>query len=301
MFDYSPEPARLQGRSARSLEPIILARLIAGLNKLPSWWRLVPCINKRPLGKEWQKNYFSPQTLYHCLSQEGKVWVRGRQGLFAAVPNGYSLLCGRQVNGHYLIAIDCDSIEAINRLQQVGLPKTVSYSSGLPGRMQCLYYLDQPIKSFKSSLSLEVRGENLLSTLPPSVHPKTGGYYWLSSPISSRSGIVTISSLWLNQLKPKPTYSKGESKSSFKSYPIKSADQAERLVYSISPVYADNYHDWIRIGMALKDWDEGLLWLWDDWSRSSAKYRQGQCEYKWKSFNGSGITYKTVYYYAMIS
>ena len=49
--------------------------------------------------------------------------------------------------------------------------------------------------------------------------------------------------------------------------------------------------------MALKDWDDGLSGLWDEWSRSSSKYKPGECSYRWSTFNGSGITFRTIYYY----
>lgn len=45
-----------------------------------------------------------------------------------------------------------------------------------------------------------------------------------------------------------------------------------------------DYNDWITVGMALKH--EGYSCdVWDDWSRRSDKYKPGQCEEKWNSFN----------------
>lgn len=276
-------------------------RLVQSLFRLPSYWKLVPCFNKRPLGKRWQHSYYLPQVLFRCLSQEGRVWVRGKRGLYPVVPNGYSLLCGKYHN-RYLVAIDCDSAEALLQFQAMNFPKTVSYSSGRLNRRQFLYYVDQPVKSFKLDNGLEVRGKNLLSTLPPSVHPLTREYYWLTAPDCLE--IPTISASWLNHLRraasplgrsqPKPKARRSCTK-------IYHNRTVEELVYSINPIYADIYDDWIRIGMALKDWDDGLLWLWDNWSQSSSKYRSEECSYKWSSFNGSGITYRTVYYYASIS
>ena len=49
----------------------------------------------------------------------------------------------------------------------------------------------------------------------------------------------------------------------------------------ISP---DSYEDWLNVGMALKH--EGLgVDVWDQWSRGSVKYREGECARKWASFN----------------
>ena len=276
-------------------------RLAQSLFRLPSYWKLVPCFNKRPLGKKWQHNYYSPQLLFRSLSQEGRVWVKGRRGLYPAVPNGYSLLCGKYCN-RYLVAIDCDSAEALLQFQAMDFPQTVSYSSGRPNRRQFLYYVDRPVKSFQLNSGLEVRGKNLLSTLPPSVHPLTGEYHWLIAPDCLE--IPTISASWLNHLRSASQVPSLRSQPKPKARPnygkIYHNQTIEELVYSIDPIYADIYDDWIRIGMALKDWDAGLLWLWDSWSQGSPKYKSGECSYKWSSFNGFGITYRTVYYYARI-
>lgn len=303
-----------QGNLHRSQE-----RLIQSLLRIPSHWKLIPCINKIPLGKKWQQNYYSPQFLFRSLSQEGKVWVSGKKGLYQAVPNGYSLLCGYQrrdrcldarslapdgvlkdtathnAGSHrYLVSIDCDSSQALSQFQGMNFPTTVSYSSGRPGRGQFLYYVDRPVKSFKLGNGLEVRGENLPSTLPPSVHPITGEYHWLVAP--DKIKIPTVSSLWIEYLRPK-----------LKIQPQKPKIQSnkhktvEELVCAINPLYADIYDDWIRVGMALQDWDEGLLGVWDEWSRNSSKYKSGECAYRWSSFNGTGVTFRTIYYYARIS
>lgn len=47
---------------------------------------------------------------------------------------------------------------------------------------------------------------------------------------------------------------------------------------------ADDYDTWVTVGMALKHEGYGCE-LWDRWSRKSAKYKEGVCERKWKSFN----------------
>lgn len=278
-----------QGNLHRSQE-----RLIQSLLRIPSHWKLIPCINKIPLGKKWQQNYYSPQFLFRSLLREGKVWVSGKKGMYQAVPNGYSLLCGYQKSARYLVSIDCDSSQALSQFQGMNFPTTVSYSSGRLGRAQFLYYVDRPIKSFKLGNGLEVRGEKLTSTLPPSVHPITGGYHWLVAP--DKVKIPTVSSLWVEYLRPKLKVQPQELKIQSNKHKT-----VEELVYAINPLYADIYDDWIRVGMALKDWDEGLLGVWDEWSRNSSKYKPGECAYRWSSFNGTGITFRTIYYYTKIS
>ena len=53
------------------------------------------------------------------------------------------------------------------------------------------------------------------------------------------------------------------------------------LLDFISP---DDYEVWTNVGMALRH--EGYSWsVWDSWSQKSEKYRQGECQRKWNSFN----------------
>lgn len=47
-----------------------------------------------------------------------------------------------------------------------------------------------------------------------------------------------------------------------------------------------SYEEWVRVGMALKQ--EGFDWtVWDEWSRHDSRYKQGECERKWRTFSGS--------------
>jgi RecA-family ATPase len=58
----------------------------------------------------------------------------------------------------------------------------------------------------------------------------------------------------------------------------------DALIEKLQYIPADDYDQWLTIGMALKH--EGYGWeVWDEWSRSSPKYQEGVCERKWRSFN----------------
>ena len=47
-----------------------------------------------------------------------------------------------------------------------------------------------------------------------------------------------------------------------------------------------SYQEWVNIGMALKA--EGYDWtVWDTWSQNDSRYKNGECERKWRSFSGS--------------
>ena len=47
-----------------------------------------------------------------------------------------------------------------------------------------------------------------------------------------------------------------------------------------------SYQDWINVGMALKA--EGYeCSVWDNWSKNDKRYKDGECDKKWRGFNGS--------------
>jgi len=58
----------------------------------------------------------------------------------------------------------------------------------------------------------------------------------------------------------------------------------ERILEALHTIPPDlDYHDWLRIGAALKR--EGFpLEVWDAWSSGGQKYKPGECARKWRSF-----------------
>jgi hypothetical protein len=70
---------------------------------------------------------------------------------------------------------------------------------------------------------------------------------------------------------------------------------AVTLLDYISP---DDYKTWIDVGMALKN--EGYSCTdWEQWSRKSSKYKDGECRKKWRSFANNGdLTAGTIVHYA---
>lgn len=67
------------------------------------------------------------------------------------------------------------------------------------------------------------------------------------------------------------------------------ADMREKL--RIQTHYnADDYDDWVKVGLALKDFHEVVgLDLWREWS-STGSYDGSACDAKWSSFKGNGGT-----------
>ncbi|WP_189523613.1 DUF3987 domain-containing protein [Nostoc sp. PA-18-2419] len=162
------------------------SRLISGLQQIPGNWALTPVTdNKRPYREDWQRETaLNRQALIKEL-QSGKAL-------------GYGIRTGEVSGG--ILAIDADGHAAEALLQKLAdgdLPDTVIFSSGKAGRRQLLYFVTeeywQVVKTVKLKTGvkgddgkeqlLEFRWNGLQSVLPPSVHPQTGSYHWVRSPI----------------------------------------------------------------------------------------------------------------------
>ena len=63
---------------------------------------------------------------------------------------------------------------------------------------------------------------------------------------------------------------------------------ATEATWGMPPEAADDYDIWITVGQTLHQLDESLLDVWDEWSKQSDKYREGECHRRWLSFNRDG-------------
>lgn len=51
---------------------------------------------------------------------------------------------------------------------------------------------------------------------------------------------------------------------------------------------AENYDEWIKLGLCLHNIDTSLLCLWDEFSRNGSTYKSGECEKLWNKFDDDG-------------
>jgi hypothetical protein len=75
---------------------------------------------------------------------------------------------------------------------------------------------------------------------------------------------------------------------------IEGALAAPDLRKALTALRADDYHLWIRIGMALKGLGEIGRSLWLEWSQTSDKFKPEDAR-RWDSFEPHDITYRTVF------
>ncbi|MEM6812507.1 MAG: AAA family ATPase [Pseudomonadota bacterium] len=100
---------------------------------------------------------------------------------------------------------------------------------------------------------------------------------------------------FLKIVKPEPTsLRQGKVKNEYTQSDLENVRNALEFVSS------DDRSTWIDFGIALKnDFDEDGFEVWDDWSRQSSKYVNGECEEKWKEFSGKGdIHIASIFYLA---
>ena len=69
---------------------------------------------------------------------------------------------------------------------------------------------------------------------------------------------------------------------------------AEALLSQLHPSHADNYDEWVQVGMSLRELGPAGLALWDRWSCQSPKYEPGLCKRKWRSFGVGRVTLGTL-------
>ena len=66
-------------------------------------------------------------------------------------------------------------------------------------------------------------------------------------------------------------------------------EQIEELVKILDTNRASTYDDWIRLGWCLRNIDNRLLNVWENFSKHSSKYTEGCCEKMWSRMKESGL------------
>ena len=70
-----------------------------------------------------------------------------------------------------------------------------------------------------------------------------------------------------------------------------------RRMLDFIPSSSLTYDDWLAVGMALKN--IGLSCSdWGNWSRADDRFKEGECEQKWKGFNRDGYDIGTIFMFA---
>ena len=275
------------------------------LSYIPIDWPLTPLgAKKDPYINGWQNKPFSVREI--------------EQEIVSGDCRAIGLLGGPVYNHPYgLVWVDVDGpsvyqlIEGISDLPlQEALPPTLTILSGKIGRERKLYKLDREkhkhfvrnkytwhAEADKEKLEiLWQRHQGVLMGL----HPETDGYFTAEGQGFEWVGELPELPEWLmnaiiNKNVRQGTPARERTRIVGPGFAINAEVSLERdmklateAMWALPPEAADDYDIWITIGQTLHSLDESLLDNWDEWSKQSEKYRDGECHRRWRSFSKNG-------------
>lgn len=190
-----------------------------------------------------------------------------------------------------VIRVDADGLEALSHMQSLGeSPPTLSFSSPSGGRGFIHKHLDgvrteRVWKGAGDHQELRVQSDGAYTVLPPSP-----GYVWLNDAavaavpdwLHDRAVERVVRDL-VRELRPT----------------LRTPDRDE-IKQALEHIDPDDYNDWVAVGMALHSAGAEYMETWLDWSKKSNKFREGECERKWNSFQRDlgGVSTRTIFYLA---
>jgi predicted P-loop ATPase len=265
------------------------------LARLPDGWGFVAVDGeKRPYQKAWQDNPLTKAK----LAKELKAGRARAIGVCCGVPSGG------------LLFLDHDGKSASTILREWGcpmssLPRSWTVTSGRDGRFQVIYQVPQHYwdgivtRKYKTGVTdaegkpeqVELRWTGCQSVVAGD-HPLTPGYHWVTKYTPDDLPIAEAPSELLERmLKPVAT--------AVVLAEVRTGDddatRARSYLDALSSGRADDYDDWLAVGMALHSvGDDALLDDWEQWSAQSGKHKPSDCQRKWRSFKKSGITLGTL-------
>jgi hypothetical protein len=269
--------------------------LLAQLMKLPRNWSYVPVDGeKRPYIKDWQDGHIT-------RAQLGNELKCGRA-------KAIGVCCGTLSGG--LLFVDHDGKSASRLFDDWGipvssLPQSWTVTSGRDGRFQIIYQVPQQYwadirtRKYKTGVTdaegkpeqVELRWDGCQSVVA-GAHPLTSGYSWVPGRSPSDVDIAEAPADLIARMLRQPIQPP---------LPLVTAagsdDTARARSYleALQPSRADDYDQWLEVGMALHSVDDALLADWINWSAQSSKFKPGDCEHKWRGFkSGGGITLGTL-------
>jgi len=275
------------------------------LDYIPLDWPLTPLgPNKDPYIQGWQNKPFSVREI--------------EEELATGDARAIGLLGGPTYNHPYgLVWVDVDGASVYPLIEQISglplqdaLPPTLTIFSGKVGRERKLYKLNRDKhKHFlrnkytwhgeENKEKLEILWKKHQGVLM-GVHPETDGYYtgeglgfeWSDSlpelPDWILNNIITKNA---KQGSPAQEVSRVIG-GNFAIQSVIGLDRdiqlATEAMWGMPPEATDDYDIWIMVGQSLHSLDESLLDQWDEWSKQSDKYKDGECHRRWLSFSKGG-------------
>jgi phage/plasmid-associated DNA primase len=260
--------------------------------------------NKAPYVQGWQNKPLTIKEIENEIA-EGRCKAIGLMG--GPVFN--------EPFGHIWVDVDGPTVyKLIETISQQtidnALPTTLTICSGKKGRERKLYKINKEnwkhLQRNKYVWHADGDGEKLEvlwsrhQGVLMGLHPETSGYYTKDGCDFSWVDKLPELPQWLlnniiskNVQKGKPFEQTSRIVGS--SFAINSRVSLERemirakeALWALPPDAADDYDVWITIGQSLHALDDSMLDEWDEWSKQSDKYKQGECQRRWQSFSHGG-------------
>ena len=225
-----------------------------------------PCVQ----WKQYQTERASKEQVFRWWDEHPDAWIGVALGPISGI-----------------LRVDVEGSGYAELVRLGGLPDTLSFKS--PGGHGYLFQhcdgvtTKQVYAGADEHDELRVQAAGAYTCLPPSP-----GYSWLNDLQPSaipRWMLDYYSAITLKDLERelRPT--------------LRLPDSNE-VLEALAFIPPDDYDKWVQVGMALHNSSEDLLSTWDTWSRRSTKYKEGECERKWRSFIDGGLTTRSILYWA---
>jgi len=239
-------------------------------------WSVFPVDGKKP-AVQWGKFRETPAT-----AEQVSAWYSGHDEYGVAVALG---------SASGIVRVDA---EGPVPWDQFPLPNTLQFRT--PNGRGWIYKHHPGIvtevlwKGEGEHQELRVQSDGAYTVLPPSPHPSGGFYSWdndeaIADPpdwVRDRAVARVLADLE-QQLRPT----------------VKQPDAGElRIALSFLRTY-DDYDEWVKVGMSCAYADRAAggdtyFKLWEEWSRQSSKFHEGECAKKYEGFKRSSGRVRTL-------
>ena len=234
--------------------------------------------------------------------------------------NGLAIRLGMKNDGYYIILLDIDDKEDTENMKN-GMAKwreliknknitTMTQKTGNNG----LHYLFKINKEQYETLptmitglniegvkySIDFKSKNQFVIVEPTIYDNKK-YKW-----NDIDEDIQIMPEWIyemlcnNKKQNKIEYIEKKEEEEINIFYEKiSLEDLENYVSYLSKTRSNNYDEWINVGICLNNINTNSLGIWIDFSKKSNKFRLGECEEKWKTFEKSekswiGILHKWI-------
>lgn len=204
-----------------------------------------------------------------------------------------------------IIALDFDYREDIAKEIEKVVPVSPLRKKGAKGYTAFYKYNGEENTkwSVNGEVVLELLSDGRQTLIPPSIHPTGLQYEWIteySFQNFDKENLTILKDHHYESIRKiidsyQPKQKIEPSNTSLET----SSGKIDDIKYALTFIPADDYHLWIKIGMALRSWGHSAGFIfWNEWSQKSSKYNPSEIGKKWNSFGETNITIASLFYEA---